>query len=231
MFPFRLVNPDPSKPFTIGRKSDNVLQFDNLMVSRYHAVLNFTDGKWILQSLTQNSITMLNGKDVTTAVLNDGDVILIGPRQLRATLRGADLTLLIMERETESDMQTVTLSTEWRDIEIPGIGKAKSRRIASRDARSSGSAEIKFAKAIVDESGKRTRTITVASGDACRFESAVVGFRNNNLLIEAQNSGFDVFAQNVNVFAGKKQLLKGIDFELPAGEILAIIGRSGHGKK
>ncbi|PWJ36776.1 ATP-binding cassette domain-containing protein [Fibrobacter succinogenes] len=230
MFPFRLVNPDPSKPFTIGRKSDNVLQFDNLMVSRYHAVLNFTDGKWILQSLTQNSITMLNGKDVTTAILNDGDVILIGPRQLRATLRGADLTLLIMERETESDMQTVTLSTEWREIEIPGIGKAKCRRIVSRDARSSGSAEIKFAKAIVDESGKRTRTITVASGDACRFESAVVGFRNNDLLIEAQNSGFDVFAQNVNVFAGKKQLLKGIDFELPAGEILAIIGRSGQGK-
>ena len=237
MFPFRLVNPDPSKPFTIGRKSDNVLQFDNLMVSRYHAVLNFTDGKWILQSLTQNSITMLNGKDVTTAVLNDGDVILIGPRQLRATLRGADLTLLIMEREAESDMQTVTLTTEWREVEIPGIGKAKCRRIVSRDARSSGSAEcrenraeIKFAKAIVDEGGKRTRTITIASGDACRFESAVVGFRNNDLLIEAQNSGFDVFAQNVNVFAGKKQLLKGIDFELPAGEILAIIGRSGQGK-
>ena len=230
MFPFRLVNPDPSKPFTIGRKSDNVLQFDNLMVSRYHAVLNFTDGKWILQSLTQNSITMLNGKDVTTAVINDGDVILIGPRQLRATLRGADLTLLIMEREAESDMQTVTLSTEWREIEIPGIGKAKCRRIVSRDARDSGNAEIKFAKAIVDEGGKRTRTITIASGDASRFESAVVGFRNNDLLIEAQNSGFDVFAQNVNVFAGKKQLLKGIDFELPAGEILAIIGRSGQGK-
>ena len=109
MFPFRLVNPDPSKPFTIGRKSDNILQFDNLMVSRYHAVLNFTDGKWILQSLTQNSITMLNGKDVTTAAISDGDVIHIGPRQLRATLRGADLTLLIMEREAESDMQTVTL--------------------------------------------------------------------------------------------------------------------------
>lgn len=230
MFPFRLVNPDPSKPFTIGRKSDNILQFDNLMVSRYHAVLNFTDGKWILQSLTQNSITMLNGKDVTTAVINDGDVILIGPRQLRATLRGADLTLLIMEREAESDMQTVTLSTEWREIEIPGIGKAKCRGIMSRDARGSGNAEIKFAKAIVDESGKHTRTITVASGDACRFESAVVGFRNNDLLIETQNSGFDVFAQNVNVFAGKKQLLKGIDFELPAGEILAIIGRSGQGK-
>lgn len=242
MFPFRLVNPDPSKPFTIGRKSDNVLQFDNLMVSRYHAVLNFTDGKWILQSLTQNSITMLNGKDVTTAILNDGDVILIGPRQLRATLRGADLTLLIMEREAESDMQTVTLTTEWREIEISGIGKAKCRRIVSRDARDAGNAggnsgnarenraEIKFAKAIVDEGGKRTRTITIASGDACRFESAVVGFRNNDLLIEAQNSGFDVFAQNVNVFAGKKQLLKGIDFELPAGEILAIIGRSGQGK-
>ena len=224
MFPFRLVNPDPSKPFTIGRKSDNVLRFDNLMVSRYHAVLNFTDGKWILQSLTQNSITMLNGKDVKTSTINDGDVIHIGPRKLRATLRGADLTLLVMERETESDMQTIPLSTEWKNVVIPGI-------LARANVRANGgNAEIKFAKAIVDESGKRTRTIKIQNGSANRFESAVVGFRNNNLLIESSATGFDVLAQNVNVFASKKQLLKGIDFKLPAGEILAIIGRSGQGK-
>ena len=244
MFPFRLVNPDPSKPFTIGRKSDNVLQFDNLMVSRYHAVLNFTDGKWILQNLSQNSITMLNGKDVKSATINDGDIIHIGPRQLRATLRGTDLTLLVMERETASDMQTISLTEKWREIIIPGIaGNAYARILGNsgRESRNSGNtintdnagenrAEIKFEKAIVDESGKRIRTITIANGNARRFESAVVGFRNNDLLIEAQGTGFDVFAQNVNVFAGKKQLLKEIDFELPAGEILAIIGRSGQGK-
>ena len=227
MFPFRLVNPDPSKPFTIGRKSDNLLQFDNLMVSRYHAVLNFTDGKWILQNLSQNSITMLNGKDVKTATINDGDVILIGPRQLRATLRGTDLTLLVMERETESDIQTILLSAEWKDVAIPGISaSAKARICADRE----GAAEIKFTKSIVDESGKRTHTIIIQNNSANSFESAIVAFRNNNLLIESKSTGFEVLAQNVNVFAGKKQLLKGIDFKLPAGEILAIIGRSGQGK-
>ena len=238
MFPFRLVNPDPSKPFTIGRKSDNLLQFDNLMVSRYHAVLNFADGKWILQNLSQNSITMLNGKDVKTAAISDGDVIHIGPRQLRATLRGANLTLLVMERETESDMQTIPLTSEWRSVVIPGITvSAKARISGERNGSLDGKennrenqAEIKFAKAIVDENGKRTRTITFQNGCANRFESAVVAFRNNNLLIEALATGFDILAQNVNVFAGKKQLLKEIDFELPAGEILAIIGRSGQGK-
>lgn len=231
MFPFRLVNPDPSKPFTIGRKSDNVLQFDNLMVSRYHAVLNFTDGKWILQNLSQNSITMLNGKDVKTAAISDGDIILIGPRQLRATLRGADLTLLVMERETESDMQTIPLSTEWKNVSIPGISvNAKIRfRENSATVRES-QAEIKFEKSIVDESGKRTRSVDIQNGSACRFESAVIGFRNKDLLIESSTTGFDVVAKNLNVFAGKKQLLKNIDFELPAGEILAIIGRSGQGK-
>ena len=247
MFPFRLVNPDPSKPFTIGRKSDNVLQFDNLMVSRYHAVLNFADGKWILQSLTQNSITMLNGKDVKTAAINDGDVILIGPRQLRATLRGTDLTLLVMERETSSDMQTVSLTAEWRDVAIPGISVGARARLCTERSKSANenrhenvnvnsredravTAEIRFAKAIVDESGKRTRSITLKNGSVNRFESAIVGLRNNDMLIESSSTGFDVFAQNVNVFAGKKQLLKGVDFELPAGEILAIIGRSGQGK-
>ena len=238
MFPFRLVNPDPSKPFTIGRKSDNLLQFDNLMVSRYHAVLNFTDGKWILQNLSQNSITMLNGKDVKTAIINDGDIILIGPRQLRATLRGADLTLLVMERENESDMQTIPLSEEWRTIAIPGISvNAKARICGDRNSKEKGRegnrenrVEIKFAKSIVDESGKSTRSIEIQNGSASRFESAVIGFRNKDIFIEASTTGFDVVAKNLNVFAGKKQLLKGIDFELPAGEILAIIGRSGQGK-
>ena len=245
MFPFRLVTPNPSVPFTIGRKSDNVLHFDNLMVSRYHAVLNFTDGKWILKSLTQNSITMLNGKNVDTATISDGDVILIGPRQLRATLRGTSLTLLVMERETAGDMLTVPLSADWKSINVPGISvKAQARlmtehgsgsddgnRASSGNRASLGNrAEIKFERAIVDEGGKRTRTVTMQNGSANRFESAIVGFRNNDLLIEAKSSGFDVNIKNLNVFAGKKQLLGGIDLELPAGEILAIIGRSGQGK-
>ena len=235
MFPFRLINPDPSKPFTIGRKSDNVLHFDNLMVSRYHAVLNFTDGKWILQSLTQNSITMLNGKDVKTATINDGDIILIGPRQLRATLRGTSLTLLVMERETANDIQSIPLTSQWKSIVIPGIFCAAQARLYENRAKTNPGdcerqAEIKFEKAIVDESGKRARTVTIQNGNANRFESAAVGFRNNDLIIESNNNGFDVSIKNLNVFAGKKQLLKGIDFQLPAGEILAIIGRSGQGK-
>ena len=235
MFPFRLINPDPSKPFTIGRKSDNVLHFDNLMVSRYHAVLNFTDGKWILQSLTQNSITMLNGKDVKTATINDGDIILIGPRQLRATLRGTGLTLLVMERETANDIQNIPLTSQWKSIVIPGISCAAQARLYENRAKTNPGdcerqAEIKFEKAIVDESGKRVRTVTIQNGNANRFESAAVGFRNNDLIIESNNNGFDVNIKNLNVFAGKKQLLKGIDFQLPAGEILAIIGRSGQGK-
>ena len=236
MFPFRLVTPNPSEPFTIGRKSDNVLHFDNLMVSRYHAVLNFTDGKWILKSLTQNSITMLNGKTIDTAAISDGDVILIGPRQLRATLRGTSLTLLVMERETASDMLTVPLAAEWKNISIPGIdGGVRARLCESQQAKADENgrnvmAEIKFEKAIVDEGGKRTRTVTMQNGSANRFESSIIGFRNNDLLIEAKGTGFDVNIKNLNVFAGKKQLLKGINFDLPAGEILAIIGRSGQGK-
>ena len=236
MFPFRLVHPDPNKPFTIGRKSDNVLHFDTLMVSRYHAVLEFLDGKWILRNLSQNSITMLNGKNVESATLSDGDIILIGPRQLRATLRGAELTLLVMERETASDMQTISLSSEWRNVLIPGISANAEIRLCSTKADSSNSdhpepqAEIKFKKSIVNESGKRIRHIKMKNGDVNRFPSAVVGFRNNDLLIESRGTGFEVVAQNLNVFAGKKQLLKNIDFELPAGEILAIIGRSGQGK-
>ena len=84
---FRIITPQPGAPFTIGRKPDNALVLDNPMVSRYHAVLEFTENQWILKNLSQNSVTQVNGSDITERTLEDGDVILIGPLQLRATLK------------------------------------------------------------------------------------------------------------------------------------------------
>ena len=94
---FRIITPQAGVPLTIGRKPDNSLVLDNPMVSRYHAKLEFENDIWRLKNLTQNSVTQVNGNDVDTCTIEDGDVILIGPLQLRVTLKGSRLQLLLME--------------------------------------------------------------------------------------------------------------------------------------
>ena len=114
---FRIITPRVGEPFTIGRKPDNSLVLDNPMVSRYHAVLEFEDKHWNLKSLTQNSVTQVNGNDVESAVLEDGDTILIGPLQLRATLKHGSLQLLLMESVERDLVQTKSLNGNWETLD------------------------------------------------------------------------------------------------------------------
>ena len=223
---FRIITPQAGAPFTIGRKPDNSLVLDNPMVSRYHAVLEFGDGHWNLKSLTQNSVTQVNGNDVDSRLLEDGDVILIGPLQLRVTLKGTCLQLLLMESVEQDVVQSKILGSEWASLDDLHMDLPE-----GTVARTSGSAaQIKFKDKVVDIRQKSSHVITLDNGKTIRLPGCMLKFENSELTCKNTPLGFDVQVKNLDVFAGKKQLLKDINFTLPAGEILAIIGRSGQGK-
>ena len=224
---FRIITPRVGEPFTIGRKPDNSLVLDNPMVSRYHAVLEFEDKHWNLKNLTQNSVTQVNGSDVeTAAVLEDGDTILIGPMQLRATLKRGHLQLLLMESVERDLVQTKSLNNNWESLDSlhMDIPEGTSARLHA------GKAEISFKDKIVNTQGKSTRMLQLDEGKMIRLPGCTMSFAQGELTCKNLPLGFEVEVEKLDVFAGKKQLLKGIDFKLPAGEILAIIGRSGQGK-
>ena len=223
---FRIITPQIGEPFTIGRKPDNSLVLDNPMVSRYHAVLEFEDKHWNLKSLTQNSVTQVNGNNVESAVLEDGDTILIGPMQLRATLKRGNLQLLLMESVERDLVQTKSLSNNWEPLDSlhMDIPEGCTARLHARQA------EISFKDKIVNTQGKSTRLLQLAEGQMIRLPGCTMSFAQGELTCKNLPLGFDVEVENLDVFAGKKQLLSGIDFKLHAGEILAIIGRSGQGK-
>ena len=223
---FRIVTPQIGEPFTIGRKPDNSLVLDNPMVSRYHAVLEFNDRHWILKNLTQNSVTQVNGNDVESAELEDGDTIQIGPMQLRATLKRGHLQLLLMESVERDLVQTKSLNSAWESLDSlhMDIPEGTSARLHA------GKAEISFKDKIVNTQGKSTRLIQLEEGRMIRLPGCTMSYVQGELTCKNLPLGFDVEIENLDVFAGKKQLLSGIDFKLHAGEILAIIGRSGQGK-
>lgn len=215
---FQIVTPDDSKPFTIGRKSENSLVLDNLMVSRQHAVMECVSGKWLLRNLTKNSVTQLNGEDVPYSeesdssqrlAVEDGDIILIGTQQIRASFKDGRLTLLLVNS---------TASTET------GLPDGVTAQL-DKDG-----ATLRFNEKYISPEGKSVCQKKLEDGESIRMPGYEISCSAGNVSCRETAVGFDVHAQNLDVYAGKKRLLQDVNFDLPAGEILAIIGRSGQGK-
>src|SRR6266545_741079 len=68
----------PERPVTIGREPTNKIPIDSPFVSKEHAVLQFTDGRYILQDLNSANGTRVNGETITKFIVSVGDVIEIG---------------------------------------------------------------------------------------------------------------------------------------------------------
>lgn len=62
----------------IGRSPDNDLVFASHLVSRHHAVVEWSGKSYRLRDLDSNNGTYVNGVEVRTADLNDGDEIWVG---------------------------------------------------------------------------------------------------------------------------------------------------------
>lgn len=69
--------------FFLGRDTNNHLSLTDRTVSRKHAVINLTEGKYILSDLKSLKGVLINGVQKEEAVLEDGDEITIGAVRLR----------------------------------------------------------------------------------------------------------------------------------------------------
>lgn len=72
--------------FTIGRSSSNQLQLEDPAVSRYHAVLRFSQGMWFLQDTDSSGGTFVNGIRTDATRLNSGDEIAVGSYKFKFLL-------------------------------------------------------------------------------------------------------------------------------------------------
>lgn len=70
------------KQITVGRLPENDIVIDNLGVSRKHAVIHSWKSGYHLKDLGSKNSTFLNGRQIDSAELKDGDVITIGKYQI-----------------------------------------------------------------------------------------------------------------------------------------------------
>jgi pSer/pThr/pTyr-binding forkhead associated (FHA) protein len=121
----------------IGRTPDNDIIIDNLAVSRLHAILENEKGSYYIRDCDSLNGTVVNGKKVGRARLNDGDVVSIGKHSIvfrrqggRAVpagdaIDGFDQTMVIMtgaqpvpapEPTSQPTRQPrLVIKTEWGD--------------------------------------------------------------------------------------------------------------------
>lgn len=222
---FQIATPDPKVPFTIGRRQENALCIQDMLVSRYHAVIECREGEWFIKSLTQNSITELNARPIEDSKIEDGDVIHIGPHLLRAIVKDGALSLIVLHLNDIPEQ--VQLEEKWK---LAPLGESENRFEKTVARIADDICEVALPHSVINENGKRQKSISLKNGEHVRFPWSDISFRDGILYSQKAPIGYDVHVKDLDIYAGKKQLLKGLNFDLPAGEILAIIGRSGQGK-
>jgi EAL domain-containing protein (putative c-di-GMP-specific phosphodiesterase class I) len=92
-----LRTPIASVPFSIGRDDATDLRIDSRRVSRRHAVINCERGVYSIDDLDSTNGTFVNGKQISEAKLQSGDVLVFGD---------AEFTFTIPQTEQASRMAT-----------------------------------------------------------------------------------------------------------------------------
>lgn len=72
-------NGGSSLVFLLGRSAECHVQLDDKQVSRVHGEISYQNGKWSLQATSEFSTIRLNGTSLVQSVLNEGDLVSVGP--------------------------------------------------------------------------------------------------------------------------------------------------------
>jgi len=73
----------PEGGLLLGRTGDVDLTLDDLEVSGHHAEIRLKDGAWFITDLNSSNGTSVNGKEIASVRLADGDVAEVGHTRLR----------------------------------------------------------------------------------------------------------------------------------------------------
>ena len=89
----------PGDQLRIGRGTDNDLHLDAFSVSYTHATIQTFQGVYVLRNLTGANLTFVNQVPVREIIVEDGDLVRIGPYSLRLSLAtpGDPLTIHVEE--------------------------------------------------------------------------------------------------------------------------------------
>lgn len=78
----RRIDIKPNEDIKIGRADDNTIKIEDSKISRNHCIITKVDMGYKIVDLETTNGTKVNGQLVNQAILNDGDVILLGSAEI-----------------------------------------------------------------------------------------------------------------------------------------------------
>ena len=79
---------DGSREISIGRSPGCVIRLADPSVSRLHAVINQTEGNWVLEKKATLGSLIVNGGEIENAILAGGEELVVSTFVLRVNIEG-----------------------------------------------------------------------------------------------------------------------------------------------
>ena len=244
---------DPQRSYFIGRDTSSDIRLTNSKVSRKHARLDFTEGKWVLRDLDSANGTHSKGKKVSKVDIREGLMLYLGGKT------GVEICFSLLQfsgdgfvsadktqyfdfsshsvSESENDQLSIRLGnrvTIGRDgantwlINDPRVSRFHAEIVLE----SSGTYQIRDLKSFNGTfvNGRAvTRQVLVAQ-DEVSIGGVTRVFNGSTLAVgvDIEEQGIEV--KNLSISIGNTRILSHLDFTLPSKSLTAIIGPSGSGK-
>lgn len=222
------------EPFTIGRNRDSKLWLNSKYVSHRHGVITKTAEGFLYENFSETSGTECNGIAIDKKILEDNDLLVLGMERISVTIRNNILSLIVLDADSEVPLTLPegkwTILGRHAPAKDAIIGHPACPAILAKVQRKSNIAEIAFEHHIRNAKGKSAKKYSLKNGEKVSLPWCTLEMQEGNFFLRKSRPGFSVQVKNLDAFAGKKRLLRNINFSLPAGQILAVIGRSGQGK-
>ncbi|HOJ68374.1 MAG TPA: HD domain-containing protein [Candidatus Hydrogenedentes bacterium] len=115
---------------TIGRAPDNIIQLDDMQVSRKHAKIIRTQNGFLIRDLGSGNGTFVRNRRVSECMLENGDIIQIGRQQLKFRFANTD---------DEIDQLFGHAVDEFNDPDVAkGVSSARQALVAGKAASEAG---------------------------------------------------------------------------------------------
>jgi general secretion pathway protein E len=166
--------PITDKPITVGRHPTNLVVLPDGMASRYHCVIEKSDGGLRVRDLDSSNGTRVNGQVIKTWRLGDGDVVQVG--KSRITIHASNMSPALRPRPVPA--ASASVEEDEYDVEVVEIDDAD-------DATTSGlgggyeAALVRMAESLADKKFNEDEIALINARGALAHAAKKAGANNH----------------------------------------------------